>query len=1323
MVEQLTREEKLKYNKYITQALSLQKSQDLNEQKTALSLLEKALAIYSANPKLQLKIERLTQKIHLLEAEQVETNDDAEEVASQNTPVQEKEQNEEVLDPTNEAIYEDNTSDKRESLPESNQSKKESHLLLHPHQVEGVRWLLSIIHEQKNSCCPGGILADEMGLGKTIQICSFLSEWHEERKKEIIEWGKAEWKTRGKKPQCLAVLLVLPPTLMSQWADELARWAPNVPREALYSLSNRQKADTIDRIFSKGGIAVTSYGTLQQLQQALEGKGTFDAVIVDEGHKIKNSSSKTAIAARKIAADFRFIMTGTPIQNNLKEFWALFHFLCPFDGLLGSYNEFEQYVVKPIQKGQLKDANTDAQREGERASLVLRETVMPYFLRREKTEGERMVGDEVVAETYRVLPDGQRRSYGSAKQGRGRGGSEDTQETHEGDLNGTLSYLSGSGSSVNPSPSATPSPSPPLSSSPVSSSLSLCPSNSPTPFQEQHSSFRNQSHSTYRVDIMACWIPPSTAQKKLYEGILSSEEMKLAFAKTKFVLPFIAICKKICCHPWLMRKTSPWLVGRERERELREREREKEKKEKKKKMRKRKLQLESGKDGEAELEDSIELNEEVELEEKEGAQDADAEEEADLKPSLDQALFVAPKMRICLALIRQIVSVERHSVIVFSESARMLGLLQWAIHEQNARAHEKAAKKREEWEQRRKEKEKEKLGKEDQTTETKDDDDETQKITKKADASSTSTSASPTNSTSKSGSSEKTNSKEKGEDKGEGEDEDEDAEPVIEPDIQVFLMTGQTPIPERNYIVQFFQDTTSKKEKAEEEMNLNENIANEIGGSGVRLPHRVLNAFHGREKPRSFDSSYSSKSPSPSPSPSSSRAAHASNMPAVLLLSTRVGGVGLTLTGADRVIMFDPSWNPAIDEQAIARVDRIGQRSDVIVYRLLQCGMIEEKMFRRQIVKGRLMKELVSAQTSLSRYFSPVELKELLRMGETGMSLTHQMLLDVHGEKATPGEGIEEEEERLKEERKEAAKRGKGDGEQLDEAGISERLLAIEERRKKRAEKRMIREQQKRKIEEDLNSTLQSISNVQSSSFAGNNPIYSSANSNLSSPYANPNTKQMIVISLQTALERIMSEEAAEKKEEEENRMEEQYLKDMAKALHESMQSNNSSSSSSLGNSNNAASEGNDSKTSKEIEEQMKEEKRKKREREKVHIQTLKQQVQRLMELGCCDVTDQSVIFASMSNELGGEEEEEEEMEGEEGAGGEKKKRKRRGWRGRRTRNEDEEGEDPESAFNKKKEKTAKQMLMELNDDLILEWLRKKKGTEASQLERGEGKE
>ena len=89
----------------------------------------------------------------------------------------------------------------------------------------------------------------------------------------------------------------------------------------------------------------------------------------------------------------------------------------------------------------------------------------------------------------------------------------------------------------------------------------------------------------------------------------------------------------------------------------------------------------------------------------------------------------------------------------------------------------------------------------------------------------------------------------------------------------------------------------------------------------------------------------------------------------VFLLTSQVGGLGLTLTAADRVIIVDPAWNPSVDNQSVDRAYRIGQRKDVVVYRLITCGTVEEKIYRKQVFKGGLSRSGTEEGVQF-RYFS-----------------------------------------------------------------------------------------------------------------------------------------------------------------------------------------------------------------------------------------------------------------------------------------------------------------------------------------------------------------
>ncbi|KAK4336847.1 hypothetical protein RND71_043396 [Anisodus tanguticus] len=112
----------------------------------------------------------------------------------------------------------------------------------------------------------------------------------------------------------------------------------------------------------------------------------------------------------------------------------------------------------------------------------------------------------------------------------------------------------------------------------------------------------------------------------------------------------------------------------------------------------------------------------------------------------------------------------------------------------------------------------------------------------------------------------------------------------------------------------------------------------------------------------------------------------------VFMLSSKAGGCGLNLIGANRLVMFDPDWNPANDGQAMARVWRDGQKKDCFVYRLLCTGSIEEKIFQRQTHKKALSSCVVDAEEDVARHFALSDLKDLFKLEENYSSHTHHQL-------------------------------------------------------------------------------------------------------------------------------------------------------------------------------------------------------------------------------------------------------------------------------------------------------------------------------------------
>lgn len=109
----------------------------------------------------------------------------------------------------------------------------------------------------------------------------------------------------------------------------------------------------------------------------------------------------------------------------------------------------------------------------------------------------------------------------------------------------------------------------------------------------------------------------------------------------------------------------------------------------------------------------------------------------------------------------------------------------------------------------------------------------------------------------------------------------------------------------------------------------------------------------------------------------------------VFLLSSKAGGCGINLIGANRLVLFDPDWNPAADQQALARVWRDGQPKDCFVYRFIATGSIEEKIFQRQSHKQSLSSCVVDSAEDVERHFSSDSLKELFQLREGTRCDTH----------------------------------------------------------------------------------------------------------------------------------------------------------------------------------------------------------------------------------------------------------------------------------------------------------------------------------------------
>nr|AAI50169.1 Si:ch211-278b8.3 protein [Danio rerio] len=237
---------------------------------------------------------------------------------------------------------------------------------LYDHQKEGVAFLYSLYRDGRK----GGILADDMGLGKTIQVISFLSGMYD-----------AELANHA--------LLVMPTSLIKNWVREFAKWTPGMRVKEFHGSSKTERNRNLERIQRKGGVIITTYQMLINNYEQLGSNGhrefKWDYVILDEAHKIKTSSTKTAKSAHAIPAKNRVLLTGTPVQNNLREMWALFDFACQ-GSLLGTSKTFKTEYENPITRAREKDATPGEKALGLRISQNLTDIIKPYFLRRTKAD-------------------------------------------------------------------------------------------------------------------------------------------------------------------------------------------------------------------------------------------------------------------------------------------------------------------------------------------------------------------------------------------------------------------------------------------------------------------------------------------------------------------------------------------------------------------------------------------------------------------------------------------------------------------------------------------------------------------------------------------------------------------------------------------------------------------------------------------------------------------------------------------------------------------------------------------------------------------------
>ena len=220
---------------------------------------------------------------------------------------------------------------------------------LRPYQARGLSWLAFLWRWGLGAC-----LADDMGLGKTIQAIALLLHQREQANGEA-------------KP----TLVVCPTSLVGNWAREVQRFAPDLRVMVHHGAGRAEGSDLLDRSIEHD-VVISTYGLVRRDIEDLAFV-PWANVILDEAQNIKNPLTKQARAVRRILADYRLALTGTPIENRLSELWSIMTFLLP--GYLGPLESFRREFALPIERYQDEDA---AER--------LRRLVRPFILRRLKTD-------------------------------------------------------------------------------------------------------------------------------------------------------------------------------------------------------------------------------------------------------------------------------------------------------------------------------------------------------------------------------------------------------------------------------------------------------------------------------------------------------------------------------------------------------------------------------------------------------------------------------------------------------------------------------------------------------------------------------------------------------------------------------------------------------------------------------------------------------------------------------------------------------------------------------------------------------------------------
>lgn len=270
---------------------------------------------------------------------------------------------------------------------------------LRPYQLEGVRWLVQLYHNDL-----GGCLADDMGLGKTLQTIAVLLHAKEKRAGQLEEASRtpAQLSLFNTVPDAdilkpLNALIILPASLVYNWEREIKQFAPSLTVHK--HIGPKRPKDP--RILARFDAVLTTYQTALRDVEILK-ELEHEYIVLDESQYIKNRESKIFRAINELNARHKISLSGTPIENSLSDLWSQMQFINP--DLLGSFGFFRGEFIQPIEKQQ-----------NEEKKDRLRKLVAPYLLRRTKEAVAKDLPPLTTQVFYSEMSSEQRRLYDREK--------------------------------------------------------------------------------------------------------------------------------------------------------------------------------------------------------------------------------------------------------------------------------------------------------------------------------------------------------------------------------------------------------------------------------------------------------------------------------------------------------------------------------------------------------------------------------------------------------------------------------------------------------------------------------------------------------------------------------------------------------------------------------------------------------------------------------------------------------------------------------------------------------------------------------------------